>query len=108
MTHDIFSARGLELLAPDKVSPALLALVGENAPTRTILCAGGGHFATANVTLTKGYDADQAGDAAEDVIRHWNQITDRTNELVPEFGFVQVEREVAGSGLTAAEAFVQR
>jgi NAD(P)-dependent dehydrogenase (short-subunit alcohol dehydrogenase family) len=108
MTHDIFSARGLELLAPDKVSPALLALVGENAPTRTILCAGGGHFAAANVTLTKGYDADQADDAGEDVIRHWNEVTDRRNEIVPEFGFVQVEREVAGAGLTAAEAFVQR
>src|SRR3569833_937995 len=108
MSHDIFSERGRELLAPGKVSPGLLALVGSDAPPRTILCAGGGHFATANVTLTKGYDVDQTGDAGEDVIRHWNEVTDRTNELVPAFGFTQVEREVAGAGLTAADAFVQR
>ena len=108
MTHDIFSERGLELLAPEKVSPGLLALVGSDAPTRTLLCAGGGHFATANVTLTTGYDADQTGDAGEDVIRHWNEVTDRASEIVPQYGFIQVEREVAGAGLTAADAFVQR
>lgn len=95
-------------LASNKVSPALLALAGENAPTRTILCAGGGHFATANVTLTNGYDADQSGDAGEDAIRHWSQIADRTSEIVPRYGFIQVEREVAGAGLTAADAFVRR
>jgi NAD(P)-dependent dehydrogenase (short-subunit alcohol dehydrogenase family) len=108
MTHDIFSERGLALLAPEKVSPALLALVGKDAPTRTILCAGGGHFAAANVTLTKGYDAGTGDQVGEDVIRNWGEVTDRAGEIVPEFGFIQVEREVAGAGLTAAEAFVQR
>ncbi len=108
MTQDIFSPRGLELLAPEKVSPGLLALVAEDAPTRAILCAGGGHFAAAHVTLTQGYDA-AAGDAAgEDVIRHWNEVTSRTGEIVPEFGFLQVERELAGAGLTAGEAIVKR
>jgi NAD(P)-dependent dehydrogenase (short-subunit alcohol dehydrogenase family) len=108
MTQDIFSARGLELLAPDKVSPGLLALVGEDAPTRTILCAGGGHFATAHITLTEGYDAAPGDAAGEDVVRHWNEVTGRTGEIVPPFGFVQVERELAGAGLTAKDAFVQR
>jgi hypothetical protein len=108
MTRDIFSPAGLELLGPEKVSPGLLALVGDDAPTRTILCAGGGHFATANVTLTNGYDAICADDAGEDIVSHWAEVTDRTDEIVPEFGFTQVEREVAGAGLTAAEAFVQR
>lgn len=107
MTHDIFSAKGLEVLTPEKVSPALLALVGPDAPTRTILCAGGGHFATANVTLTKGYDAGSGDGAGEDVIRNWDEVTERAGEIVPAFGFVQVEREVAGAGLTAEEAFVQ-
>jgi NAD(P)-dependent dehydrogenase (short-subunit alcohol dehydrogenase family) len=108
MTHDIFSPAGLALLGPEKVSPGLLALVGDDAPTRTILCAGGGHFAAANVTLTSGYDARPSDDAGADLIAHWAEVTDRTGEIVPEFGFTQVEREVAGAGLTAAEAFVQR
>jgi NAD(P)-dependent dehydrogenase (short-subunit alcohol dehydrogenase family) len=108
MTRDIFSPAGLALLGPEQVSPGLLALVGDDAPTRTILCAGGGHFATANITLTNGYDAIRADDAGEDVIHNWARVTDRTGEIVPEFGFTQVEREVAGAGLTAVEAFVQR
>jgi len=107
MTRDIFSEKGLEVLAPEKVSPGLLALVGPDAPTRTILCAGGGHFASANVTLTDGYDAVPGDDAAADVIHHWSEVTDRAGEVVPQFGFTQVEREVAGAGLTAAEAFVK-
>jgi NAD(P)-dependent dehydrogenase (short-subunit alcohol dehydrogenase family) len=108
MTQDVFSERGLELLAPEKVSPGLLALVGKDAPTRTILCAGGGHFATANVTLTSGHNVAAGDQAGEDVICHWDAVTDRTGEIVPEFGFTQVEREVSGAGLSAADAFVQR
>ena len=52
MTQGVLSDEGLKLLDPALVSPGLLALVGDEAPTRTILCAGAGHFATANVTLT--------------------------------------------------------
>jgi NAD(P)-dependent dehydrogenase (short-subunit alcohol dehydrogenase family) len=108
MTQDIFSPRGLELLAPEKVSPGLLALVGEDAPTRTILCAGGGHFAAAHITLTAGYDAVPGDAAAQDVIGHWDEVTGRVDEIVPEYGFVQVQRELAGSGLAAEEAIAQR
>ena len=51
MTQGVLPETSLKLLDPALVSPALLALAGENAPTRTILCAGGGHFACAGVTL---------------------------------------------------------
>ena len=54
MTDGVLSEESLRLLDPARVSPGLLALVGEDAPTRTILCAGAGNFATANVTLTHG------------------------------------------------------
>lgn len=108
MTQDIFSQRGLELLAPEKVSPGLLALVGEDAPMRAILCAGGGHFAAAHVTLTQGYDAAPGDAAAEDVVAHWDRVTARGDEMVPEYGFVQVQRELAGSGVAAEEAIAQR
>ena len=52
-------------LDPALVSPGLLALVGEDAPTRSILCAGAGHFARANVTLTEGVYVGAGEDAAE-------------------------------------------
>ena len=40
--------------SPENVVPAALYLVSDDAPTRTILCAGAGHFAISNVTLTPG------------------------------------------------------
>ena len=53
MTADVLTPETLQALDPSLVSPGLLALVAEEAPTRFILCAGAGHFAKANVTLTK-------------------------------------------------------
>ena len=108
MTEGVLSPESLRLLDPARVSPGLLALVGDDAPTRTILCAGAGNFATANVTLTTGYHAGAGEDAGEAVIAHWREVTDRTGEIVPAYGFTQAEREVASAGLSAPVLEVQR
>jgi NAD(P)-dependent dehydrogenase (short-subunit alcohol dehydrogenase family) len=108
MTEGVLSPESLRLLEPTRVSPGLLALVREDAPTRTILCAGAGNFATANVTLTSGYHAGGGEDAGEAVIAHWAEVTDRGGEIVPAYGFTQAEREVASAGLTAPVLEVQR
>jgi NAD(P)-dependent dehydrogenase (short-subunit alcohol dehydrogenase family) len=94
MTQGILSEASLKALRPELVSPALLALVNEDAPTRAIVCAGGGHFACASVTLTQGHQVGGGDDAGERVIEHWPEISDRTGELVPAYGFLQAEREV--------------
>jgi NAD(P)-dependent dehydrogenase (short-subunit alcohol dehydrogenase family) len=104
MTQGVLSEVSLELLQPALVSPGLLALVAEDAPTRAILCAGAGHFATANVTLTEGRYVGGAADAGEQVIRHWDGISERAGEIVPAYGFTQAEREVASAGLIAKVA----
>jgi len=101
MTEGVLSPESLRLLDPARVSPGLLALVGDSAPSRVILCAGAGNFATANVTLTHGYHTGTGDDAGEQVIAHWAEVTDRTGEIVPEYGFTQADREVASAGHTA-------
>ena len=98
MTDGVLSEESLRVLDPARVSPGLLALVSENAPTRSILCAGAGNFATANVTLTPGYFVGVDEEAGEQVIAHWHEVTDRAGEIVPEYGFTQAEREVARAG----------
>jgi NAD(P)-dependent dehydrogenase (short-subunit alcohol dehydrogenase family) len=98
MTHGVLSDESLRLLDPARVSPGLLPLVGEDAPTRAILCAGAGNFATANVTLTPGYHAGAGEDAGEQVVAHWSQVADRSGEIVPAYGFTQAERELASAG----------
>ena len=90
------------------MSPGLLALVGEDAPTRAILCAGAGHFAAANVTLTDGAFIGRGDDAATRVAAEWDRIVDRRGESVPAYGFTQAERELASAGVTAPTMAVQR
>ena len=102
MTKTVLPEASLQLLAPEKVSPGLLALVSDDAPTRAILCAGAGHFARANVTLTEGVQICDGPSAAEDAIRQWDQISDRSGEVIPAYGFAQAEREVASAMSTSA------
>ena len=86
------------LLDPAGVSPGLLALVGEDAPIRAILCAGAGHFARANVTLTPGVQVGLAADAGEQLVASWEAVSNREGEMVPADGFFQAERELAAAG----------
>ena len=100
MTHGVLPEASLKSLAPALVSPALLALVGDDAPTRAIVCAGAGHFARASVTLSQGVYVGGGDEAGERVIEKWQEISDRTGEMVPAYGFTQTEREVASATAT--------
>jgi len=93
MTSGVLSEDQLKALDPALVSPALLALVTESAPTRAILCAGAGHFACSNVTLTPGMRIGGGVWAGEALVAHWVAVADREGEIVPECGLQQVEQE---------------
>ncbi len=108
MTHGVLSDESLALLDPALVSPGLLALVGDDAPTRAILCAGAGHFAAAHVTLTEGIQVGGGADAGEEVAARWAAVSDRAGEIVPAYGFVQAERELAAAGYAAPVAATVR
>jgi NAD(P)-dependent dehydrogenase (short-subunit alcohol dehydrogenase family) len=97
MTQDILGADQLAALAPELVSPALLLLAGPSAPSRAIVCAGAGHFARSNVTLTDGVFIGAGDDADEELVRNWEQVSDRAGEIVPDYGFAQAEREVTSA-----------
>jgi len=108
MTHGVLSDDSLTLLDPALVSPGLLALTGENAPTRAILCAGAGHFASAAVTLSQGRYIGGSADAGDQLVRHWDEVTDRVDEIVPTYGFTQAEREIASAGMETPVMAVAR
>ena len=97
MTGDVLPEEALARLDPALVSPGVVQLVGEDAPTRAILCAGAGHFAAAHITLTEGAQIGGGADAASKVGESWSTIVDRSGEIVPEYGFTQAEREVAAA-----------
>ena len=97
MTEGVLPQADLEVLSPALVSPALLALVADDAPTRAILCAGAGHFSRAAVTLSAGEYIGGGAEADQCVISEWGRISDRSGEIVPDYGFTQAEREVASA-----------
>ena len=101
MTHGVLAEEALQRLDPSLVSPDLLPLVAERAPNRAILCAGAGHFARSNITLTKGRYVGGGADAGERVIELWEAIGERAEEIVPTYGFEQAERELASAGYSA-------
>jgi len=72
---------------------AKLALVAEDAPSRTILCAGGGSYERAYITLTRGIYVGVDDQAAETVAQSWDSIGDRAAEMVPEAGGLQSQLE---------------
>lgn len=88
----------LEALAPAGVSPGVLALVAENAPTRTILCAGAGSYEQAHITMTRGIHVGLGADAGEQVAARWPEIADRSGETVPESGAAQGQWELEKAG----------
>ena len=95
MTENVMPPAMLRLLDPGAVTPALLALVADDAPTRAIVCAGAGTFARAHVTLTQGVHIGNGADAAEQIAAQLDAISDRSGETVPESGNAQSALEIA-------------
>ncbi|HXS04610.1 MAG TPA: SDR family NAD(P)-dependent oxidoreductase [Rhodanobacter sp.] len=103
MMEGILPDAQLAMLRPELVSPAVLALVSEAAPTRAIVCAGAGGFELANITLTQGIHLAGPLPSAEALLARWAQIADRNGELVPEQGFDQSRHELEKAGFVFAE-----
>ena len=95
MTENIMPESVLRMLEPGAVTPGLLALVAEDAPTRAILCAGAGSFERAYVTLTQGVHVGHDAAAAEQIAQQFAAISDRAGETVPESGAAQGTLEIA-------------
>jgi NAD(P)-dependent dehydrogenase (short-subunit alcohol dehydrogenase family) len=95
MTEGLLPPAMLERLTPGSVTPGLLHLVSEDAPSRVILCAGGGTFARAYVTMTQGLHIGTGADAAERVAAEFTAISDRTGDTVPLDGSEQGRNELA-------------
>ncbi|GAB1406833.1 SDR family NAD(P)-dependent oxidoreductase [Thermomonas brevis] len=103
MMEGILPQAQLDALDPALVSPALLALVADDAPTRAILCAGAGSYELANITLTQGIHLG-ADATAEAIVARWREVADRDGEMVPGTGFDQARHELRKAGLPIEDA----
>ncbi|MDE2563988.1 MAG: SDR family NAD(P)-dependent oxidoreductase [Sphingomonadales bacterium] len=90
MTEDLGMPEAFfKALAPENVAPMALFLVSEDAPTNMICGAGAGAFHAAYVTLTPGVALPADERTPEGIAAHWDQIIDRTGEIVPQSGAEQ-------------------
>ncbi len=96
MTEGLYDADTLRRLGPAAVSPAVVALCADNAPTKAVVLAGAGHFAVAEISMTQGLFLD-AGDVAGELSCRWADIADRADSLFPASGGEQHAREVASA-----------
>jgi NAD(P)-dependent dehydrogenase (short-subunit alcohol dehydrogenase family) len=103
MTEGLMPEAVLKALEPQAVVPAMLVMASEDAPNRTIICAGAGSFEVANITLTQGVYLGMAEDTAEQLLAAMPQVTDRHKELVPASGSGQGSLEV-GKAMAAQKA----
>ncbi len=74
MTQDLRAEHLLELMAPEAVSPGLLYLVSDDAPSRVILTAGAGTFARARIHETAGVSFKPGEWTPENVAAGWDAI----------------------------------
>jgi NAD(P)-dependent dehydrogenase (short-subunit alcohol dehydrogenase family) len=107
MTEGLIPAPQLALLKPEWATPAVLALVSEDAPTRAILCAGAGGFERAHITLTRGILAGERESAPEEILARLSEISDLEDVLIPESGSAQAMVELGkavGQGASAGSS----
>ncbi len=95
MTEDLFPKEMLEAFRPEAVVPAMLVLAAQDAPNRTILCAGAGTFEAAHITLTQGAWLGIEADTPEQLAARLSEVTERQGEVVPQSGAAQGSNEVA-------------
>jgi len=94
MTEGLLPQEALDALRPEAVVPAMLALVCQDAPNRTILCAGAGTFEAAHITLTQGRHLGLDADTPERLLAELAAVLDRGDSMVPASGGGQGENEV--------------
>jgi NAD(P)-dependent dehydrogenase (short-subunit alcohol dehydrogenase family) len=82
MTEDILSPEMLDPLDPQFVAPAAIHLVSEDAPNRTVMLAGAGHYATVEIRESKGVHLPRGERSAEAVAAAFERIADMKDSSV--------------------------
>lgn len=80
MTESIMPPKALEALKPELVTPAVLFMLSEDAPSGVIITAGAGFFAAAKTIEAQGVMLKGAV-SPDDVAANWDAISDFTNAV---------------------------
>ena len=99
MTENLMPPAMLEMLKPEYVTPGVVYLCSDDAPTGVVMTAGAGAFAVARIVETEGAYLGEGGLSAEEVRDNWDRIADRAVQQPYDMGGAQtakVLRKVQG------------
>ena len=86
MTEDLFPEQIRNAFKPEYVTPGVLVLAHEDAPSGEVLCAGAGSFAKAVIVETAGLYLGDENLTPEAIKDKWGEIGDMTNAAVNQTG----------------------
>ena len=94
MTEDVMPPEVLGMLTAESVTAGAIILCDEKAPTRTILCAGAGGYATASMYETDGIFVPKESQNPDEIVARWDELSDKTDHRSLESGGKQTEKFV--------------
>ena len=89
MTDGLLPDAVFKLLSPESVSPGIVFLASEGAPSRKVLCAGGGSFAVYKGFETEGVNLAPDKVTADGVAEAWETINKQDGMRELQAGFEQ-------------------
>lgn len=95
MTEELLPPQALQLMKPEAITPAVLFLLSENAPTRTTLGAGAGSFAQIKIVETEGINLPESEWTPDAIAAHFAEISDDSKAQALEGAFQQTQKYVA-------------
>ncbi|MFM2279677.1 MAG: hypothetical protein RLZZ444_1908 [Pseudomonadota bacterium] len=105
MTAGLIPDEAAALLSPETVTPAVLYLVSENAPSRMIMGAGAGVFAVTQISESEGVFLPESERTVEGIARHIEAISSQTNSQPIVNAFDQTRKfvDIAARALAAGK-----
>jgi len=79
MTETIMDVGTLKMLAPENITPAVVFLCSQAAPTRKVLVAAAGTYTLAEMVETQGIHLAEGDRTPEAIAANWGRIADRTD-----------------------------
>ena len=108
MTEGLLTPVAAELMTPESVTPGVLFLVSENAPSRVILGAGAGVFAVTHIGETPGVYLNESERTPETIAARFAEISDPATAEPLKDAFAQTMKFVAAAakakGVSVAQA----
>jgi NAD(P)-dependent dehydrogenase (short-subunit alcohol dehydrogenase family) len=102
MTEELLPRQALALMKPEAITPAVLFLLADGAPTRTIMGAGAGSFAVIKILETEGINLPRSEWTPDAIAAHFAEIADMSTAEALDGAFQPTQKYVAQAAAKAS------